>query len=144
MVGGEDAVPGCRDLVRDGVEGLLVPPGDAAAPAAALTREGRAPTWWAAKMPATSCVGPWRRREPKWPASLLPTGCCRKMTWKSSSAVWSELSPDLAQDLSTDVGKLIRVDPDGSTPPDNPFANHKLADVGREVLGKVRGEPVAG
>ncbi|ACK82379.1 PQQ-dependent sugar dehydrogenase [Methylorubrum extorquens] len=36
-------------------------------------------------------------------------------------------APDLAQDLSTDVGKLIRVDPDGSTPPDNPFANHKGA-----------------
>ena len=31
-------VPGCRDLVRDSVEGLLVPPGDAAALAAALTR----------------------------------------------------------------------------------------------------------
>lgn len=31
-------VPGCRGLVRDGVEGLLVPPGDAAALAAALTR----------------------------------------------------------------------------------------------------------
>ncbi|GJE56353.1 glycosyltransferase family 4 protein [Methylobacterium thuringiense] len=31
-------VPGCRDLVRDGVEGLLVPPGDAQALAAALMR----------------------------------------------------------------------------------------------------------
>ncbi|ACB80091.1 glycosyl transferase group 1 [Methylorubrum populi BJ001] len=31
-------VPGCRDLVRDGREGLLMPPGDAAALAAALTR----------------------------------------------------------------------------------------------------------
>jgi glucose/arabinose dehydrogenase len=36
-------------------------------------------------------------------------------------------TPDLAQDLSTDVGKLIRVNPDGSMPPDNPFANHKGA-----------------
>ncbi|MEH3118548.1 MAG: glycosyltransferase [Methylorubrum populi] len=31
-------VPGCRDLVRDRREGLLVPPGDAGALAAALTR----------------------------------------------------------------------------------------------------------
>ena len=31
-------VPGCRDLVREGVEGLLVPPGDARALAAALAR----------------------------------------------------------------------------------------------------------
>jgi glycosyltransferase involved in cell wall biosynthesis len=30
-------VPGCRTLVRDGVEGVLVPPNDAAALAAALT-----------------------------------------------------------------------------------------------------------
>ncbi|CAO4165225.1 PQQ-dependent aldose sugar dehydrogenase (Asd) [Methylorubrum extorquens] len=36
-------------------------------------------------------------------------------------------NPGLAQDLSTDVGKLIRVNPDGSMPPDNPFANHKGA-----------------
>lgn len=31
-------VPGCRDLVRDGIEGLLVPPGDARALAGALQR----------------------------------------------------------------------------------------------------------
>jgi len=31
-------VPGCRDVVRDGVNGLLVPPGDAAALAAAIGR----------------------------------------------------------------------------------------------------------
>ncbi|QGY06255.1 glycosyltransferase family 4 protein [Methylobacterium mesophilicum SR1.6/6] len=31
-------VPGCRSLVRDGVEGLLVPPGDAPALASALVR----------------------------------------------------------------------------------------------------------
>lgn len=31
-------VPGCRTLVRDGVEGLVVPPGDAAALARALSR----------------------------------------------------------------------------------------------------------
>ncbi|MBY0254623.1 MAG: glycosyltransferase, partial [Methylobacterium organophilum] len=31
-------VPGCRSLVRDGVEGLLVPPDDAPALAAALAR----------------------------------------------------------------------------------------------------------
>lgn len=31
-------VPGCRDLVRDGIEGLLVPPDDPAALAAALMR----------------------------------------------------------------------------------------------------------
>jgi glucose/arabinose dehydrogenase len=31
--------------------------------------------------------------------------------------------PDLAQDLSTDMGKLIRINPDGSVPPDNPFVH---------------------
>ena len=31
-------VPGCRDLVRDGIEGLVVPPDDPAALAAALAR----------------------------------------------------------------------------------------------------------
>ncbi|RZM05618.1 MAG: glycosyltransferase, partial [Sphingomonas sp.] len=31
-------VPGCRALVRDGIEGLVVPPGDAPALAAALVR----------------------------------------------------------------------------------------------------------
>lgn len=31
-------VPGCRDFVRDGIEGIVVPPGDEAALAAALTR----------------------------------------------------------------------------------------------------------
>jgi glucose/arabinose dehydrogenase len=32
---------------------------------------------------------------------------------------------DFAQDLSTDLGKLIRVNPDGSVPPDNPFAHRE-------------------
>jgi len=36
-------VPGCRHLVRDGVEGLIVPPGDAAALAAALEKLARDP-----------------------------------------------------------------------------------------------------
>ena len=36
-------VPGCRAVVTDGVEGLLVPPGDAAAAAAALVRLARDP-----------------------------------------------------------------------------------------------------
>jgi glycosyltransferase involved in cell wall biosynthesis len=36
-------VPGCRDLVRDGVEGLLVPPGDAQALADAMVRLSRDP-----------------------------------------------------------------------------------------------------
>ena len=36
-------VPGCRALVRDGVEGLVVPPGDAPALAAALVRLARDP-----------------------------------------------------------------------------------------------------
>ena len=31
--------------------------------------------------------------------------------------------PDLAQDLSSTHGKILRVNPDGSVPPDNPFAN---------------------
>jgi glycosyltransferase involved in cell wall biosynthesis len=31
-------VPGCRHFVRDGIEGLVVPPGDAAALAGALGR----------------------------------------------------------------------------------------------------------
>jgi aldose sugar dehydrogenase len=30
---------------------------------------------------------------------------------------------DLAQDLSTYAGKMIRINPDGSVPPDNPFVN---------------------
>ncbi|MCJ2017126.1 glycosyltransferase family 4 protein [Methylobacterium sp. E-065] len=37
-------VPGCRSLVRDGVEGLLVPPDDAPALARALVRLSRDPT----------------------------------------------------------------------------------------------------
>ena len=37
-------VPGCRSLVRDGVEGLLVPPDDAPALADALVRLSRDPT----------------------------------------------------------------------------------------------------
>ncbi|TXM96243.1 glycosyltransferase, partial [Methylobacterium sp. WL103] len=36
-------VPGCRALVRDGVEGLVVPPDDAPALAAALVRLARDP-----------------------------------------------------------------------------------------------------
>jgi glycosyltransferase involved in cell wall biosynthesis len=36
-------VPGCRSFVRDGVEGLIVPPADAAALAAALERLARDP-----------------------------------------------------------------------------------------------------
>jgi glycosyltransferase involved in cell wall biosynthesis len=36
-------VPGCRHFVRDGIEGLVVPPGDAAALAAALERLARDP-----------------------------------------------------------------------------------------------------
>jgi glucose/arabinose dehydrogenase len=36
-----------------------------------------------------------------------------------------------AQDLSTHIGKLIRINPDGSTPPDNPFVNH--ADAKPEI-----------
>jgi glucose/arabinose dehydrogenase len=34
---------------------------------------------------------------------------------------------DLAQDLSTDLGKLIRINPDGSVPPDNPFTRRERA-----------------
>ena len=34
---------------------------------------------------------------------------------------------DPAQDLSSHIGKLIRINPDGSVPPDNPFANRKDA-----------------
>ena len=36
-----------------------------------------------------------------------------------------------AQDLSTHIGKLIRINPDGSTPPDNPFVNR--ADAKPEI-----------
>ncbi|GJD65627.1 PQQ-dependent sugar dehydrogenase [Methylobacterium frigidaeris] len=32
--------------------------------------------------------------------------------------------PDRAQDLATDIGKLIRINPDGSVPPNNPFVRH--------------------
>ncbi len=32
-----------------------------------------------------------------------------------------------AQDLSTHLGKLVRINPDGSVPPDNPFVNRKGA-----------------
>jgi glucose/arabinose dehydrogenase len=38
---------------------------------------------------------------------------------------------DRAQDLSTHVGKLIRINPDGSVPPDNPFVNR--SDVKPEI-----------
>jgi len=34
---------------------------------------------------------------------------------------------DLAQDLSTDLGKLIRINPDSSVPPDNPFTGREGA-----------------
>jgi glucose/arabinose dehydrogenase len=34
---------------------------------------------------------------------------------------------DPAQDLSSHIGKLIRVNPDGSVPPDNPFVNRRDA-----------------
>ena len=34
---------------------------------------------------------------------------------------------DPAQDLSSHIGKLIRINPDGSVPPDNPFVNRKDA-----------------
>ena len=34
---------------------------------------------------------------------------------------------DPAQDLSSHLGKLIRINPDGSVPPDNPFVNRKDA-----------------
>jgi len=37
------AVPGCSDFIRDGIEGLVVPPGDAAALAEAFTRLAAAP-----------------------------------------------------------------------------------------------------
>jgi glucose/arabinose dehydrogenase len=36
-------------------------------------------------------------------------------------------SRDKAQDLSTDFGKVVRIRPDGSIPPDNPFVNRKDA-----------------
>jgi len=37
----------------------------------------------------------------------------------------------LAQDLSTHIGKIVRINPDGSAPPDNPFAlnRHSSAEV---------------
>jgi len=38
-------VPGCRDLVRGGVEGLIAPPGDAEAFARAILALAREPTW---------------------------------------------------------------------------------------------------
>ena len=34
---------------------------------------------------------------------------------------------DKAQDLKTDYGKVVRIQPDGSIPPDNPFVNDKDA-----------------
>jgi aldose sugar dehydrogenase len=36
-------------------------------------------------------------------------------------------SRDKAQDLTTDFGKVVRISPDGSIPPDNPFVNKKDA-----------------
>jgi glucose/arabinose dehydrogenase len=33
-------------------------------------------------------------------------------------------TPTMAQDLSNDLGKIIRIREDGSIPPDNPFAHH--------------------
>jgi glucose/arabinose dehydrogenase len=36
-------------------------------------------------------------------------------------------SRDKAQDLMTDFGKVVRIGPDGSIPPDNPFVNKKDA-----------------
>ncbi len=38
-------VPGCRDLVRGGVEGLLVAPGDVEALARAIVALAREPSW---------------------------------------------------------------------------------------------------
>ncbi len=38
-------VPGCRDLVRGGVEGLLVAPGDVEALSRAILALAREPTW---------------------------------------------------------------------------------------------------
>ena len=58
-------VPGCRTLVRDGIEGRLVPAGDAAALAEALR-----PTW-----PADRISSPaWARRPAPVCSTASPSG----------------------------------------------------------------------
>lgn len=50
-------------------------------------------------------------------------------------ATGEEMQPQWAQDLSSQRGKILRLNPDGSTPPDNPFAGVPGADPRIWALG---------
>ena len=61
------------------------------------------------------------------------------MLWISSSER-KEFDP--AQDMNTNLGKMVRLHDDGSLPDDNPFTDQGEVprNVAEEIIKKVRGE----
>ncbi|MBI5101380.1 MAG: PQQ-dependent sugar dehydrogenase [Nitrospirae bacterium] len=51
---------------------------------------------------------------------------------------------DLAQDLSSSGGKVLRLDPEGGTPPDNPFKGSPVYSYGHRNPQGISWEPVTG